>query len=651
MKNFGLLAKCELLKTKSLLVVLEAFLLFIWVLGSASNVYGDVSALEALPAPFVSSGGLLNCTVVVASSSGHGPCGGAHTMDVMGAILIGTQLGLDAAVGVPSSALDDHISSYDYGTSQVTISSVGKNLIVVGGPGVNQVGWHYNNLRNSSGDRVLPVYFDKYANGTDYVYVVSSGRSYTIERDGAGKITADYGVITMYYEEGRSVLLSAGLGGSGTWASCKVLSSLEEWELHGDAVVIRYYDSNGDGLLDTISIVEEVFGSGFMLNSSGYLPLWMVLLPLLSKWRVLKQKIVGRQHFSKVYLLLFLFVASQLVMATVSSSPSFEVYTFKDFSHPFVSSGGLLNCTVVVASSSGHGPCGGAHTMDVMGAILIGTQLGLDAAVGVPSSALDDHISSYDYGTSQVTISSVGKNLIVVGGPGVNQVGWHYNNLRNSSGDRVLPVYFDKYANGTDYVYVVSSGRSYTIERDGAGKITADYGVVTLHYDSDLGFWVLIVAGLGGSGTLVSSRLLADYEYWSLFGRAAVIRFSDSNGDGNLDQVSLAESVGYGKSINVYWDEACSDPVEAIDWGVISPGERKNVTVYVRNEGESETVLSLGVGNWDPLAASDYLGVEWDYGGESLESGGMVAVTLSLVVDSDVVGITGFSVTISVDSS
>jgi len=638
-------------RIRYLLVLLTVSMLFFWLSGLITSVYGVSVGLEDLPSPFVSSGGLLNCSIVVASSVGHGPCGGAHTMDVMGAIMVGGTFGLKANGSMLDATMDDYVSTYDFGTAKVGLKDVSSNLLVVGGPGVNQVAWYYNNLRNASGARVLPVYFDKDENGEDCIFVASSGNSYAIERDALDRVSADYGMVLMVPDGGRFVLILAGLGGSGTWASCKVVSSFETWGLCGSAVVVKYYDNDGDGLLDAFSIVEEVSGPPYGSSSLGFVVFGLVSMSLLSKWKVVKRRIARRQRLSRTYVLLFLAVVSQIVLVAVSSAPSSEVYTFRDFSQPFVSSGGLLNCSIVVASSVGHGPCGGAHTMDVMGAIMVAAQLGLDAAEGVTSSTLDDHISFYDSDSAQVSFPSLESNLVVVGGPGVNQVAWYYNNLRNASGARVLPVYFDKDENGEDCIFVASSGNSYAIERDALDRVSADYGVVTLFYDAERGIWVVIVAGLGGSGTVAATKLLASYKSWSLFGRVAVVKFADSDGNGYLDEVSVAESVGFGKSIDVYWDDRCMNLVESIDWGMLLPGETKNVTIYVRNEGESETVLALNVYDWNPVDASNYLTVEWNNTGDTVEPGQIVAVALILTVDSEVNGITDFSVTIEVNSS
>ena len=136
-----------------------------------------------------------------------------------------------------------------------------------------------------------------------------------------------------------------------------------------------------------------------------------------------------------------------------------------------------------------------------------------------------------------------------------------------------------------------SNGHQYAIEFDGLGRVSADYGVATLYYDSDHGWWVVIAAGLGGPGTGAASRLLATYSNWSIFGDAVIVKYYDSNGDGYLDSMSVPEVVGVGKSIDLYWDPSCMNIVQSIDWGTLVAGEIKNVTVYVRNEGAGNTIL------------------------------------------------------------
>ena len=141
------------------------------------SVYADSLGLGNLPSPFVTAGKVMNSSSVVASSVGHGPCGGCHTMDVMGAIMVAAQFGLKTDNGTMEATMDDTVSSYNFTSATVELRDLTSNLIVIGGPGVNQVTWYYNGLKYPNNSRVLPAYFDKFPNGTDRISVTPTGHA------------------------------------------------------------------------------------------------------------------------------------------------------------------------------------------------------------------------------------------------------------------------------------------------------------------------------------------------------------------------------------------------------------------------------------------------------------------------------------------
>jgi hypothetical protein len=106
-----------------------------------------------------------------------------------------------------------------------------------------------------------------------------------------------------------------------------------------------------------------------------------------------------------------------------------------------------------------------------------------------------------------------------------------------------------------------------------------------------------------------------------------------------LSSVGTVKALGVG----VYWDSGCSQTVSSIDWGLAEPGAVKNVTVYMRNEGNAPITLSLQTSNWNPPNAADYISLSWDYGGQAIGVNQVVAVTLSLSISSNIQGITTFS--------
>ena len=111
-----------------------------------------------------------------------------------------------------------------------------------------------------------------------------------------------------------------------------------------------------------------------------------------------------------------------------------------------------------------------------------------------------------------------------------------------------------------------------------------------------------------------------------------------------LSSVTRISSVGIVKAVGVgvYWDVNCRSTVTQIDWGLLDPGGTANVTVYLKNVGNAPLTLSLNTENWDPLNVSDYITLQWDYQGESVNPGQVREVVLVLSVSSTITGITDF---------
>lgn len=95
--------------------------------------------------------------------------------------------------------------------------------------------------------------------------------------------------------------------------------------------------------------------------------------------------------------------------------------------------------------------------------------------------------------------------------------------------------------------------------------------------------------------------------------------------------------------VGVYWDNECTNPLSSIDWGMLEPGSNKNVTCYIRNDGNSASTLSMYTSNWNPSNASQYITLSWDYGGQAVNPSEVVQVTFTLSVSASIEGITNFS--------
>jgi len=115
----------------------------------------------------------------------------------------------------------------------------------------------------------------------------------------------------------------------------------------------------------------------------------------------------------------------------------------------------------------------------------------------------------------------------------------------------------------------------------------------------------------------------------------------------NATSVSAVEANGVG----VYWDSNCSNRVFSIEWGTLNPGSVKNVAVYIRNEVEEPMYLIMWTTNWNPLKASQYLNLGWNYSRQQMSPGETLKITLSLSVYRYTKGIFTFSFDIQIAGS
>jgi hypothetical protein len=95
--------------------------------------------------------------------------------------------------------------------------------------------------------------------------------------------------------------------------------------------------------------------------------------------------------------------------------------------------------------------------------------------------------------------------------------------------------------------------------------------------------------------------------------------------------------------VGVYWDPSCASPCTEIDWGYLSAGDLVGVTVYIKNTKNVNCTLSISSDSWEPLAAEQYLTLDWNYSGGILEPEQIISTQLTLYAALDIAGITEFS--------
>jgi len=112
----------------------------------------------------------------------------------------------------------------------------------------------------------------------------------------------------------------------------------------------------------------------------------------------------------------------------------------------------------------------------------------------------------------------------------------------------------------------------------------------------------------------------------------------------NIPNTGLVNGIGVG----VYWDAWLTNKVSSINWGVLDLGINVDKTVYIRNESNSVASLSMTTSNWSPSNASNYISLNWNYGGQTLNADQVTQVKLILSVSASIHGITNFSFDITI---
>lgn len=103
--------------------------------------------------------------------------------------------------------------------------------------------------------------------------------------------------------------------------------------------------------------------------------------------------------------------------------------------------------------------------------------------------------------------------------------------------------------------------------------------------------------------------------------------------------------------LGVYSDSWCTKELTAIPWGTLEPGATQNVVCYIKNEGNTPTTLQLQTSNWNPIAASDYINLSWNYNNQAINPNNSIPITLTLSVDNAITGITTFAFQITIVGS
>lgn len=86
------------------------------------------------------------------------------------------------------------------------------------------------------------------------------------------------------------------------------------------------------------------------------------------------------------------------------------------------------------------------------------------------------------------------------------------------------------------------------------------------------------------------------------------------------------------QNIGVYWDFKCTNRVNSIDWGTLTPGQTKKTAIYIRNEGNTSILLDLSTANYNPPNASNYISFGWSCSDNKLEANESIQIIQNLQI-------------------
>ena len=99
-------------------------------------------------------------------------------------------------------------------------------------------------------------------------------------------------------------------------------------------------------------------------------------------------------------------------------------------------------------------------------------------------------------------------------------------------------------------------------------------------------------------------------------------------------------------NVGVYSDSACTTELTSIDWGMISPGNSVNRTIYLKNTGNAQITLFMTKTNWNPVNADGPITLTWNRENATLNVDQVTSAILTLILSESISGITNFSVDI-----
>jgi len=110
-----------------------------------------------------------------------------------------------------------------------------------------------------------------------------------------------------------------------------------------------------------------------------------------------------------------------------------------------------------------------------------------------------------------------------------------------------------------------------------------------------------------------------------------------------ISQISI-QNIGTVKTVGLeaYKDEALTEQLSFVDWGLVAPSENKTFPAWIKNAGTTDLKLGMWTDNWNPTNASNYMVLTWNYDDSLVSVDQSVPVVFTLSINTTVTDITDF---------
>ena len=95
--------------------------------------------------------------------------------------------------------------------------------------------------------------------------------------------------------------------------------------------------------------------------------------------------------------------------------------------------------------------------------------------------------------------------------------------------------------------------------------------------------------------------------------------------------------------LEAFLDSDLTIKATTLDWGLMSPGDSSNVTLYLKSSSTIPAEIMFSTENWEPSAAQPFFNLLWDYNNQLLSPNQVISVIFTLQVSENVTGVTTFT--------